>query len=67
MLTVLSPGLFLKDITLAIENNKSFAAFLNVDALNLAGAIDRTDGLLSAHAMFSVNWSDLTQRRPNKM
>jgi hypothetical protein len=34
---------FLKDITLAIENYKSFATFLNsIDALNLAGAIDRS-------------------------
>ena len=50
--------LFLKDITLAIEKYKSFGTFLNIDALNLAGAIDRSvgksDGLLSAHATVSV-------------
>ena len=72
MLTVLSTASFVKDITLAIENYKSVAAFLNnVDALNLAGAIDRSvgksDGLLSAHATVRVNRSDLAQRWPNKM
>jgi phosphatidate phosphatase PAH1 len=58
---------------LVIENYKSVATFLNnINALNLAGAIDRSvgqrcDGLLSAHATASVNWSVLTQRWPNKM
>jgi hypothetical protein len=71
VLTVLSTTPFLKDITLAIENYKRFATFLNnIDALNLAGAIDRTagksDGLLSAHAPVSVNQSDLIQSWPNK-
>jgi hypothetical protein len=38
----------------------------NIDALNLAGAIDRSvgksDGLLSAYATVSGNWSDLTKQ-----
>jgi hypothetical protein len=48
----------LKDITLtlAIQNYKRFATFLNnIDTLNLAGAINKSvgksDGLISAHAM----------------
>jgi hypothetical protein len=71
VLSVLSTALFLKDIALAIENYKSCTTFLNnIDALNLAGTIDRSvgksDGLLSEHAMVSVNRRDLTQRWPNK-
>ena len=66
MLIVLSITVFFKDIMLAIENYNSFATFLNnIDDLNLPGAINRSvgkscDGLLSAHAMVSVNRSDLT-------
>ena len=64
VLTVISTAPFWKDITLAIENYKSFATFLNnIDALNLAAAIDRSvgksDGLLSAH----FTWHKASQTR----
>jgi hypothetical protein len=68
VLIVTSTALFFKYITLAIENYKSFATFLNIDALILAGTIDRSVGksdlLLT---MVSLNRSDLTQFWPNKM
>ena len=72
MLTVLSTALFFKDIMLAIENYKRFATLLNnIDALYLAGAIERSvgksNGLLPSHTMVSVNQSDLTQLWSNKM
>ena len=66
MLTVISIAGFLKEITLAIENSKNVATFLNIDGLNLAGAINRSvgscDGLFIArtHTTVGVNRSDLT-------